>query len=316
MKKYICSRILQLVFVLFGISLLSFALMQFAAGDYVDMTYEGMGIGASKQTKDAARAALGLDQSTVKQYFTWLKNLLHGNMGTSYVSGKQVSYILLDKLPATLTLGASTMAITLLVSLPIGILSAVKQNKSLDCIARFFCFLGNAAPNFLVAIALLYVFSIQLGWVPVIAPSGLSGMLLPSLTLAVPLTAQYIKQIRAAVLEEYSKDYVTAARARGIRERDILLRSVMKSTAPTLLTLLSMSIGTLLSGSVIVETIFMWDGIGKLAIDSITKRDYPVVQAYVLWMAVIYVLIHLVCDIATRFLLPRAHFAEKEGAFS
>lgn len=316
MKKYICSRILQLVFVLFGISLLSFALMQFAAGDYVDMTYEGMGIGASKQTKDAARAALGLDQSAVKQYFTWLKNLLHGNMGTSYVSGKQVSYILLDKLPATLTLGASTMAITLLVSLPIGILSAVKQNKSHDCIARFFCFLGNAAPNFLVAIALLYVFSIQLGWVPVIAPSGLSGMLLPSLTLAVPLTAQYIKQIRAAVLEEYSKDYVTAARARGIRERDILLRSVMKSTAPTLLTLLSMSIGTLLSGSVIVETIFMWDGIGKLAIDSITKRDYPVVQAYVLWMAVIYVLIHLVCDIATRFLLPRAHFAEKEGAFS
>lgn len=316
MKKYICSRILQLVFVLFGISLLSFALMQFAAGDYVDMTYEGMGIGASKQTKDAARAALGLDQSAVKQYFTWLKNLLHGNMGTSYVSGKQVSYILLDKLPATLTLGASTMAITLLVSLPIGILSAVKQNKSLDCIARFFCFLGNAAPNFLVAIALLYVFSIQLGWVPVIAPSGLSGMLLPSLTLAVPLTAQYIKQIRAAVLEEYSKDYVTAARARGIRERDILLRSVMKSTAPTLLTLLSMSIGALLSGSVIVETIFMWDGIGKLAIDSITKRDYPVVQAYVLWMAVIYVLIHLVCDIATRFLLPRAHFAEKEGAFS
>lgn len=316
MKKYIISRIFQLLFVLLGISMLSFALMQLAAGDYVDTTYARMGTSVSAQAKQEARANLGLDQTALAQYLSWIGALLHGDMGNSFVSGRAVSQVLSEKLAATLLLSVCAIGISILISVPVGILSAVKQNTLPDRIAHFFCFFANATPSFLVGIGLLYVFSIKLRIVPIIAPSGVAGAIMPALALSIPLSAQYIRQIRSAVLEEYRKDFVFAARARGVRERDILLRSIIKSVAPTLLTLLSMSVGALLSGSVIVESIFMWDGVGKLAVDSIAARDYPVIQAYVLWMAVIYALVHLVCDIVLKCIMPSTHLAETEVSFS
>ena len=165
---------------------------------------------------------------------------------------------------------------------------------------------GTRFPIFFVALLLMYLFSIKLGWLPVIASgTGFTSLVMPTLTLAIAMSAKYTRQVRAAVLEELGKDYVTGARARGVRERVILWKNVLRSSLLTIITLLALSIGSLLGGTAIVESIFMWDGVGKLAVDSITMRDYPMIQAYVVWLAVIYVAVNLAADLIYHDLDPR-----------
>ena len=171
---------------------------------------------------------------------------------------------------------------------------------------RFVSFIGNSMPNFFAALVLMYFFSIKLGWLPVITTDNIAlSLVLPTLTLAIAMASKYTRQVRAAVLEELNKDYVAGARARGVRGSVIVWRNVMKSSMLTIITLLALSIGSLLGGTTIVETIFMWDGVGKMAVDAITMRDYPIVQAYVAWMAIIYVVVNLLTDLSYRFLDPR-----------
>ena len=161
-------------------------------------------------------------------------------------------------------------------------------------------------PNFFAALVLMYFFSIRLGWLPVITSDNVAlSLVLPTLTLAISMSAKYMRQVRAAVLEELNKDYVQGARARGIRESVILWKNVIKSAMLTIITLLALSIGSLLGGTAIIESIFMWDGVGKLAVDAITTRDYPVIQAYVVWMALIYVIVNLITDLLYHCLDPR-----------
>lgn len=161
-------------------------------------------------------------------------------------------------------------------------------------------------PNFFAAMVLMYFFSIRLGWFPVITNDNLGqSIILPTLTLAVSMASKYTRQVRATVLEELNKDYVAGARARGVRGHIIIWKSVMKSSMLTIITLLALSIGSLLGGTTIIETIFMWDGVGKMAVDAITMRDYPIIQAYVAWMAVIYVAVNLITDIIYHYLDPR-----------
>ena len=254
-----------------------------------------------------------MDRPFIEQYLSWLAGLLHGDMGTSFVSGKDVFATFVQHLPATLLLTLSSVIATLVISVPLGVYSATHHNKAADYIVRVTCFVGNSLPNFFVALLLIYVFALVLGWLPVISPmptlgaSGvdLTGLVLPTATLAIAMVSKYTRQIRAAVLEELGKPYVAAARSRGVAGRTVLFKSVLKSCMLLIVTLLALSIGDLLGGTAIVETIFMWDGVGKLAVDSITMRDYPMIQAYVVWMAIIYVLVNLVSDILYRALDPR-----------
>ena len=175
-----------------------------------------------------------------------------------------------------------------------------------DLLLRFCSFIGNALPNFFVAMLFMQLFSIKLKLLPVISDGvNLKSALLPALTLAVSMSAKYMRQVRATVLEEWNKDYVQGAMARGIRKKIILWKNVMKSSMLTIVTLLALSIGSLLGGTAIIESIFMWDGVGKLAVDAITMRDYPFIQAYVVWMAVIYVLVNLITDLMYHQLDPR-----------
>ena len=161
-------------------------------------------------------------------------------------------------------------------------------------------------PNFFAALVLMYFFSIKLGWLPVITTDNVVlSLVLPTLTLTLSMASKYTRQVRATILEELNKDYVIGARARGVRGSVIIWRNVMKSSMLTIITLLALSIGNLLGGTTIVETIFMWDGVGKMAVDAITMRDYPIIQAYVAWMAIIYVAVNLLTDISYRFLDPR-----------
>lgn len=306
MKNYALKRLLQLIPILLAITFLSYGMMRIAGSDVVEQKMENTSGTVSQEMIDNARAELGLDKPFVVQYFTWLGNLLRGDMGTSYVSNKPVFSTFVSKLPATLLLTAVSILLTVLISIPLGIWSAVKQNTATDYVIRTASFIGNSLPNFFVSLLLMYFFAIRLGWFPVISGGvSLQSVALPAMTLAIAMSAKYLRQVRATVLDELSKDYVLGARARGVKFSATLIKSVMKASLVTIITLLTLSIGSLLGGTAIVESIFMWDGVGKLAVDAINMRDYPIIQAYVMWMAIIYVVVNLITDLSYHFLDPR-----------
>ena len=306
MKNYALKRLLQLIPILLAITFLSYGMMRIAGSDVVEQKMENTSGTVSQEMIDNARAELGLDKPFVVQYFTWLGNLLRGDMGTSYVSNKPVFSTFVYKLPATLLLTAVSILLTVLISIPLGIWSAVKQNTATDYVIRTASFIGNSLPNFFVSLLLMYFFAIRLGWFPVISGGvSLQSVALPALTLAIAMSAKYLRQVRATVLDELSKDYVLGARARGVKFSTTMIKSVMKASLVTIITLLTLSIGSLLGGTAIVESIFMWDGVGKLAVDAINMRDYPIIQAYVMWMAIIYVVVNLITDLSYHFLDPR-----------
>lgn len=313
MGKYIGKRLLQLIPILLGITFLSFAMMWIAGGDAVTYLYENNGTAVSEEIIAQAKEELGLDKPFLVQYLNWLLKMFSGNMGQSYVSGKDVFATFTSKLPATLMLTLTSILLTVVISIPMGILAAVNHNHILDHIIRFFSFLGNSMPNFFVALVLMYFCAIRFHILPVISSDNLGkSIIMPTLTLSIAMSSKYTRQVRAAVLEELNKAYVVGARARGISEGIILWKSVLKSSMLTIVTLLALSIGSLLGGTAIVETIFMWDGVGKLAVDAISMRDYPIIQAYVVWMAVIYVLVNLITDIIYHYLDPRVRLAQVE----
>lgn len=314
MKKYIIHRFLQLIPVLIGITFLSFAMMRVAGSDAIIELYGDKGA-VAQEIIDAKRAELGLDKPFLTQYLSWVGGMMRGDMGVSFVSGKDVFQTFISKLPATLLLTALSMVMTVVISIPLGVLAAVRHDKLTDYVLRFFSFVGNSLPNFFVALLLMQIFSIKLKILPVIS-KGLSvqSAMLPTLTLAIAMSAKYMRQVRATVLEELNKDYVIGAKARGIRSSVVLWKSVLKSSMLTIITLLALSIGNLLGGTAIIESIFMWDGVGKLAVDAITMRDYPMIQAYVVWMAMIYVLVNLITDLLYHALDPRIRLGVRADA--
>ncbi len=314
MKKYTGKRLLQLLPILFGITLLSFLLMNTGTADVIDVMESNSGGVMSEEEKDALRAELGLDKPLVQQYAVWLGKVLRGDMGKSFVSGQPVFTTFLSKLPATIYLTITSILLTVFLSVPLGILSAVKQNRLTDYIIRFFSFIGNSLPNFFVSLLLIYFFSLKLKLLPVMGnTAGWKSVILPTLTLALSMASRYTRQVRATVLEELNKDYVQGARARGIKEKRILYFSVLRASMLTIVTLLALSIGSLLGGTAIVESIFMWDGVGKMAVDAITMRDYPVIQVYVIWMAIIYVCVNLFTDILYHYLDPRIRLGQEDA---
>lgn len=289
-------------------------MMRVAGSDAIIELYGDKGA-VAQEIIDAKRAELGLDKPFLTQYLSWVGGMMRGDMGVSYVSGKDVFQTFLSKLPATLLLTALSMVMTVVFSIPLGVLAAVRHDKLTDYVLRFFSFVGNSLPNFFVALLLMQIFSIKLKILPVIS-KGLSvqSAMLPTLTLAIAMSAKYMRQVRATVLEELNKDYVIGAKARGVRSCVVLWKSVLKSSMLTIITLLALSIGSLLGGTAIIESIFMWDGVGKLAVDAITMRDYPMIQAYVVWMAIIYVLVNLITDLLYHALDPRIRLGVRADA--
>ena len=305
MKKYFFGRLVRLVPILFGITFLTFGMMQFAGDDAVDKIFEQTG-SVSEEIKAAKRAELGLDQPFLIQYGRWLGGILTGDAGKSFISGKLVFETFAEKLPATIELMIVSILLTIFIATPAGILSAVNQNRPLDFLIRGLSFVGNSMPNFFCGLLLIYFLALKLNLLPIIGQS----VVLPALTLTISMASKYTRQIRAVVLEELDKPYVTGARSRGVDEVTILIKSVLRSTLITIITLLALSMGSLLGGTAIVETIFMWDGVGKMAVDAILMRDYPLIQAYVVWMAIIYVTINLAADLLYHWFDPRVRFGD------
>ena len=308
MKKYIVHRLLHLIPILLGITLLTFGLMRLTNDDAVDIFYDKNGA-VSDEVKAAKRAELGLDRPFLVQYGSWLGGIVTGDMGKSYISGRPVLESIMTKLPATVELMLVSLLMTLVFAVPLGILAAVAKGSFADRVIRFLSFVGNSMPNFFVALLLIYFLAVKLHLLPVMGSSSdWRSVLMPAMTLAVSMGAKYTRQIRAVVLEELGKDYVAGARSRGVPELLILTKSVLKSSLVTIITLLALSVGSLLGGAAVVETIFMWDGVGKMAVDAILARDYPLIQSYVVWMAFIYVSVNLLADILYHILDPRVRF--------
>lgn len=303
--RYTGKRLLSLIPILLGITFITYALMFISPGDPVEMMLTAQGVPVSEEMVESMRADLGLDRPFLVQYFSWLFNFFTGDMGVSYISDRPVSDILLTALPKTLTLTLTSILLTIVLAIPLGILTAVRQNRFTDYLIRFLSFIGNSIPNFLLSMVLIYVFCVKLHVLPILANGSFSGLILPTVALATAMTGKYIRQVRAAVLEELSKDYVKGAVARGIKAKVILYKDVLKNAMTTIVTLLSLSIGSLLGGTAAVEMIFVWQGMGLVMIDSITTRDYPVIQAFVVWMAIIFVLVNLITDIVYYCIDPR-----------
>ena len=305
-KKQIIKRLLQIVIVLIGISFITFALTFMSPGDPVRNMYTATGVMPTEEMVQETREELGLNDPFLVQYTRWLKNCLKGDFGKSYSLNKPVTELLAARLWPTLKLTLMAMILMLVISVPLGMLSAIYKDKWIDYLVRGITFLGCAMPNFWVGLLLMLAFCVYINAFPVISSAGdFKSLFLPALTLAIAMSSKYTRQVRATILEELNKDYVKGARARGVRGSVIIWKNVMKSSMLTIITLLALSIGSLLGGTTIVETIFMWDGVGKMAVDAITMRDYPIIQAYVAWMAIIYVVVNLITDIIYHYLDPR-----------
>ena len=295
-----------MVIVLIGISFITFALTYLAPGDPVQAMFSATGVMPTTDVLDQMREDMGLNEPLLVQYWNWLTSCLQGDFGTSYQSKQPVVSMLLARLWPTIKLALLSLVIMLVFAVPMGILSAVYQNKPIDYIVRALTFFGVSVPNFWVGLILIMVFAVNLKIFPVISSGGdLMSLILPACTLAFAMTAKYTRQVRTAVLEELHQDYVVGARARGVPERKILWGNVLPNSMLPLITLLGLSMGSLLGGTAVVEVIFSYPGLGNLAVSSITAYDYPVIQGYVLWVAVIYMVINLVVDFSYGFIDPR-----------
>ena len=305
MRRSIVRRVLQFIPVLLGITFLAFLLIYLSPSDPVSVRMSAGGISVSPEIMESMRRSMGLDRPLLIQYGDWLWNILHGNMGKSYITDADVLDQILKALPYTLKMAGASLLLTLCISIPVGILTAAMQNSKFDYVVRVMAFVGNALPNFIIALCLMFIFSYRLGWIPVLATTKPIGLILPALTLALVMSSRYIRQIRAAMLDELGKGYVVGLRSHGLSETTILYKNVLKNIMVTVITLTGISLGSLLGGTVIVETVFTWPGLGSLIMEGISQRDYPVVQAVVVWMASAFMVVNLLTDISYTVFNPK-----------
>ncbi|MCD8154279.1 MAG: ABC transporter permease [Clostridiales bacterium] len=305
-KKQLGKRFLQIIIVLFGISFFTFLLTYMSPGDPVRTMYAVSGTMPSEEVINQTREEMGLNEPFLVQYGNWLWDLLHGDFGTSYSNKKPVVELLSARLWPTIKLALVSLVLMLIVSVPLGMLSAVYQNSPIDYFVRGFTFLGVSIPNFWFGLLLMLVVCVQLKLLPVVSiGNGFEKIILPAVTLAFAMASKYTRQVRTAVLEELNQDYVVGAEARGIKKSTILWRHVFPNSLLPLVTMLGLSLGSLLGGTAVVEVIFSYPGLGNLAVSAITAMDYPLIQGYVLWIALIYMVINLIVDISYDFLDPR-----------
>ncbi|MEA2094940.1 MAG: nickel ABC transporter permease [Pseudomonadota bacterium] len=302
MLTFLFQRLFGAVIVIAGVVTLVFLLIHLVPGDPVEVM---LGESASVADRESLRAALGLDQPLLVQYLHYLQGLLHLDLGTSFHFRRPVLDLLLERLPATLILAALALIITLLLSLPLGILAAVRRDSLWDTGAMTFSLLGISIPNFWLGPILILVFSLWLGWFPVSGMGGISSVILPAVTLGTGLAAVLSRMVRSSMLEVLGEDYMRTARAKGIPPVRILLHHGLRNALLPVITLLGLQLGALLAGAVITETVFSWPGIGLLTIEAIQSRDYPVVQACVLLISISYVFVNLLTDIAYAWIDPR-----------
>jgi nickel transport system permease protein len=302
---FVVKRFSSLIPVLFGISLITFILIHLTPGDPAVVYLRLSQIPPTDEAVAAIRAELGLDNPLYVQYLDWLRKVVQLDFGTSYVSKEPVWDEMLLHLSATLELTVAALILTVVISLPIGIFSALYKDGIFDQLSRMLAFVGASMPTFWLGFLFMYFLSVKLDLFPVLGRGTLSHLVLPSLTLAFAYISSFTRLQRASMLENLNQPFLLYARARGLRERLVVGRHVLKMALMPVVTVLGMSIGNMLSGAVIVETVFAWPGMGQLFVSSILNRDYPMIQGMLLLIGMIFVISNLLVDIAYTFLDPR-----------
>lgn len=308
------KRILSLFSVLFLVTLVTFIMTNLAPSDSAEMYYLSKGITPSEEVLNETRHEMGLDKNIVVRYVDWLNDFVHGDLGYSYHYGQDVNQQMLSKLPNTLKLAIFSFVVVLAFSIPLGIYSATHRHSLINSILKNISFLGLSLPNFWLALLLILLFSVKIQLFPVISGSSLKGLVLPVCCLSFPLICSYTRMIQNAILEQLNQDYIIGLKARGMKQSEILLKHVLPHVFTTLSSLLGLSIGHLLGGTAIIEMIFSYQGLGNMVVEAIRYRDYPIIQAYAIYMALIYVFVNLFVGIFQQVLNPRLRrrFNEKK----
>ena len=262
----------------------------------------------SHEAVQVLRQDLGLNDALPIRYGRWAYLAVRGDLGESYRTGGSIAAELFHRLPATLLLAATALALAVLAGIPLGVMAAVKRGTWLDSVCRVLALVGAAVPNYVMAPALMLLFAVKLHWLPAVGYGSLENLILPAVALSFGTMAQLMRLTRASLLEVLSQDYIRTARAKGLSDTTVVWRHGLKNALLPVITVLGTSMGYLLSGAVIIETIFGWPGIGQFVVTGISQRDYPVVQGFVLYVAVIFLFVNLAVDVSYRFLDPRLHF--------
>ncbi len=302
MFHFLISRIASALFVVFGVTCLVFLFLHMVPGDPVEVM---LGESAQPADREALRHALGLDQPLLTQFGQYLGNLVQLDLGNSLYSQRPIVDMLVERIPATAQLAIASLIVAVLIAFPLGVLAAVRKDTHWDQTAMGLSLLGVSIPNFLMGPILILVFSLWLGWFPVSGRDGIASLILPAITLGTAMAAILSRMVRATLLETLNEDYIRTARAKGMSERVVIWRHAMRNALLPVITLLGLQLGVLLGGAVITEVVFSWPGLGQLTIESIQKRDYPVVQACVLIISLTYVAVNTLTDLVYGWLDPR-----------
>jgi ABC-type dipeptide/oligopeptide/nickel transport system permease component len=305
MLRYIIRRLLLTVPVVLGVATLVFALIHLVPGDPAQSM---LGDGASETEIAALRHGLGLDRPLLTQYGAFLYGAVRGDLGTSFRYGTPVTREIQSRLFRTVQLAAAAMLVAIVLALPLGILAAVFRGRAIDHAAMTVALAGISMPNFWLGPLLAILFSVQLGWLPVAGTGTPAHLVLPAVTLGAALAAILARMTRASVLEELRELYVVAARARGLSRTRAVLHHALRNSLIPIVTVVGLQLGAVLTGTIITETIFAWPGVGRLLIQSISFRDYPLVQGCILFISLTYVLMNLLTDLTYGFLDPRIRF--------
>lgn len=306
LTSYVWRRLWSLVPVWLGISLLAFALGNLVPGDPVEMILQQRtGEIPTRAAVEQLRKQLGLNARAPVRYARWVAEAVQGDLGLSYRTGTPVARVLLERLPSTLQLAAASLVLSIVIALPLGVAAAVRRGSWIDHMSRLIALLGTSVPAFLLGYALIMIFAVTLHLLPVAGSEGAASLVLPVLTLALAEAAALTRLTRASMLEVLGEDYVRTARAKGVPRRLVLVRHALRNALNPLITLAGVRAGRLLGGAVIVETVFARPGIGKLVVDSIHDRDYPLIQGFVLLMGTIFLLANLAVDLSYTGLDPR-----------
>ncbi len=308
MTKYIIRRILIAIPMMLAVSFIAFVLINLIPADPAEVALRVNEIIPTDEVIEAMREELGLDKPYFQRYLSWLWDVIRLDFGNSYINNTRTVYGEIARaLPATLRLASLSLIIVILVSFPIAILCAVYKDSFFDRFIRLLIFVGTSIPNYWVALLLIWLFSLKLGILPTSGNEAKGSIILPAVTLSLTYISTYIRLIRNNMIENMTENYVFYARVRGLKERVIIIKHVLKNSLQSCITALGMSVVQLLSGTVVIENIFSWPGIGRLCISSIFNRDYPIIQAYILMMGILFILCNLIVDIVHHKLDPRLH---------
>jgi len=305
MLNYLIRRLYLLIPVVLGVSTLVFLIIHLIPGDPVTLM---LGDTALRSDIENLRKELGLNEPIYVQYLKFLLNTFQGNLGRSIHTNRPVIQTISERFPATMELAIGAIVVSLLISLPLGILSALKKDTIIDNGSRIFALLGISIPNFWLGPLLIILFSVKLGLLPVSGRGGIENLILPSITLGLGMSAIITRMVRASLIDVINENYIVAARAKGLRESSVVIKHALKNAFLPVVTIVGLQFGALLSGAIITESVFTWPGIGTLTIEAINRRDYPMVQGCIFVIAMCYVIVNLVTDLVYGLLDPRIRY--------